>query len=309
MNESVYLRAQTRPCIPDQEGNLAVPTSLGLPPAGLPRQALEIWAACPGRPIDWCHPSLETRTRRLRVERLVLAGRRSASTVEEWLETLTKDASPQSSSSAVRAGAEIALGNDPLKRLEVERAKIVLTGDGRLVPPDPHRIFLPSDYISLTADLSIVHPALAADKEAIAALAAFGIKPADIRRELENLMARGYEIFRDPDWERFWMLANSAGPAAPNSDQDLWQYAPDKSTNSFRIVSPHDVHLIAWLNRARGWKQGLDDRHRQKLPCWHATSSHEVRCGGKSPGWAWLEQRGVVSRILDSSIGENTPDI
>jgi superfamily II DNA or RNA helicase len=216
LNEAVYSRAHTRPCIPDQEGNLAVPTTLGLPPTGLPRQALEIWASCPGRPVDWCHPSLETRTRRLRVERLVLAGRRSASTVAEWLETLVKHPSPQSSSSAVRAGAAIVLANDPLKRLEVERSKIVLTVDGRLVAPDPLRVFLPSDYISLTADLSIVDPGLATDKEAVAALATFGIKPADVRRELDNLVSTGYEMFRDVDWDRFWMLAELAGQAAPN---------------------------------------------------------------------------------------------
>ena len=214
LNDSVYEKARVRPCIPDQTGQLAVPATLNLPPTGLPKTALDIWASCPGRPENWCHPSLETRTRRLRVERLVLAGKRSASSLQDWLEVLVQNPSASASSSALRAAAAILADKDPLKRIEIERTRITLTADGRLVPPDPQQVFLPSDYVSIDADLTIVHPDLAADKDTLAALTIFGIKPADVRRELESLISAGYETFGDGDWERFWMLAESVGPPA-----------------------------------------------------------------------------------------------
>jgi hypothetical protein len=65
LNDRFYELAASRDSLPNQDGNLSVPTALKLHPPGIPPDALELWSSYEGRPKDWCHPSADTRTRRI----------------------------------------------------------------------------------------------------------------------------------------------------------------------------------------------------------------------------------------------------
>ncbi len=59
ITETVYELAKDEPAIPDQEGELQLPMSLKLHPEEVPLEAARIWSKAPGRPQDWCHPSID----------------------------------------------------------------------------------------------------------------------------------------------------------------------------------------------------------------------------------------------------------
>ena len=69
----------------------------------------------------------------------------------------------------------------------VEQAEIVLTADERLVRPDPKELFFKSDY-DAADEVDFVHPELADDPDARAALAQLGITSVDAAADLENLL-------------------------------------------------------------------------------------------------------------------------
>lgn len=214
LNDSVYDKAAGRRCVPNQTGQLSIPSELHLHSSELSREILEVWAACANRPDNWCHPSLETRTRRLRVERLVLSEDGSAATVREWLEALVEAKSVESSADALGVAAAVHETKDYAKRNEILQARILLTSRDELVAPDPNKIFIASDYKALGTDLGYVHQDLSANTSARKALAVLGIHPINVSGELKTLLEKGYSSFDDQDWERFWFLVELAGDKA-----------------------------------------------------------------------------------------------
>ncbi|MGA2721586.1 MAG: DEAD/DEAH box helicase family protein [Bryobacteraceae bacterium] len=212
LNDRFYELAANRPALPNQDGDLSAPSTLSLHPAGLPEQALEIWCSYEGRPKNWCHPSADTRTRRIRAERLLSTAGRNVSSIEDWLEALVEDGTPAASSAAVCAAAKV-LEADPSRKWAIERARIVLTSDGTLVQPVPSKVFIPSGYASVGGELTYVHPDLAKDPGVLAALSILGVHTVDARRELEAHVAGGFYLWKDEDWDKLWILVELVGPS------------------------------------------------------------------------------------------------
>ena len=212
LNDRFYELAATRPSLPDQDGKLDVPANLKLHPASIPLEALNIWSSYSDRPKNWCHGSADTRTRRIRAERLIATAGGTVASIEEWLEALAEDRTPRASAAAIRAAAIIS-ETDPTSKWAVERARIVLSTTGTLVPANPGKVFLPSTYVSIGADIAYVHPDLADQPTVLSALGILGIHKVDARRELEAHLARGFYLWKDEDWEKLWILAELAGSA------------------------------------------------------------------------------------------------
>lgn len=207
MNNRIYDLASTRHSLPDQDGALALPATLLLHPPGLARATVEAWGSYPGRPVQWCHPSVETRERRLRAERLV--GQARVASVRDWLEALVTDGSAAASIAALRVAA-LARADLPEGRgREIGTAKIVLTTSGQFVAPVPGQVFLSGP--DSPADATIVDPVVQAHAEARGALVGLGVTEIDKTGELRALVSSADEG-SSFNWERFWQLASHIDP-------------------------------------------------------------------------------------------------
>jgi superfamily II DNA or RNA helicase len=210
LTEGVYELAAEAPCLPDLKGNLKRPGTLRLHPERIPQDLLTLWAEA--SPSDaWCHPSVESRERRPRAERLIESAGSEIVDWTEWLEALVSRPTAAASKAAVVIAAA-AIGQGLAPRVQVDRARIVLTRDGRLANPDPEDIFLPSDY-DAGEEMQIVHPTLAADPDALNALRELGIGAVDAAADLEGLLREGFVTWTGSEWEEFWKVVRRVGPA------------------------------------------------------------------------------------------------
>lgn len=207
LTEGVYEQVSSHPCIPDQEGVLGFASKVKLHPSDVPQDALEIWAMCPDRPTNWCHPTVENPQRRSRVERLLASANQAAQPFAIWLEALVNKPTPVASIAALKAAAKTVEAL-PKSRQEVETARIVLTTDGLMVAPRPAAVFLPPEELDRAANLTLVHREVVADSDAKVALSILGIGPVDASSELQTLLATvDLSAMSDVDWDRFWKLA------------------------------------------------------------------------------------------------------
>ena len=213
LSEAVYRLATDRPSIPDQTGQLQVPATMHLHPEGVSRHALQAWASAPSRPVDWAHSSVETRDRRPRVERLLAAVGRSASSLSVWLEQLVQERTPGASIAALRVINLVLDGLTVDQRQELERAPVVLTADGTFVAPRAGTVYLPGDY-SISVPFTFVHRAVAAEPGALSVLERLGITPVDATQELEVLFRTAAGSWDDTKWELFWRLSRRVGSGA-----------------------------------------------------------------------------------------------
>ena len=145
----VYRLAAARESLPNQRGELDLPAKLRLHPERVPLEALELWSSFDFRPHSWVHASVETRERRPRAERLLEAaqghrddGLSPIATYREWLEALASPRTAEASAAALKVAELLKDRLSPIDFDEVRSASIVLTTDGRLVVPDPHRTFI-----------------------------------------------------------------------------------------------------------------------------------------------------------------------
>lgn len=203
LTELFYERAALTESLPDQLGVLRAPALLRLHPAVATPRSLEHWSEYPNRPIDWCHPSVFQRDRRACAERLIDG---LSADVDEWLEALVEDGTPEASIAAIRAAAALSDEREDLP-IEVESAKIILTTQGRLVVPDPDQVFLPFGIEEVPATMELVHPAVVADPETMLALETLGIRPADALAGLRGLVAR--RLTARTNWDAFWRLTRA----------------------------------------------------------------------------------------------------
>jgi superfamily II DNA or RNA helicase len=210
LNDRFYELAAGRASLPNQDGILAIPTTLKLHPAGIPQEALSIWSSYRNRPKDWCHHSVDTRTRRIRADRLIATSGSKISSLEEWLESLVADGTVAASSAAIRAAAKV-LDADANTKWAIERSRIVLSAGGILVPPTPGKVFIISSYASVGANLDYVHPDLSSDLEVLSALSKLGIHKVDARSELEAHLGSGFYQWKSDDWDKLWFLTELVG--------------------------------------------------------------------------------------------------
>jgi superfamily II DNA or RNA helicase len=212
LTEQVYIQAARRPCLPDQTGSLRLPQEIKLHPAGLPWEALDLWASIPSRPVDWCHPSVETYQRRSRVERLISLGGGAAWPIAAWLEALVSGSSVEASIGALRVAA-LVLTNCPTMEEGIRTARILLTCDGTLVPPRPTAVFISTEDKTVNESLVLVDPLVATDAEGKNALSTLGIGQVDATSELQTLLT-SFDIRNatTSDWELLWSLLGRVTP-------------------------------------------------------------------------------------------------
>jgi len=214
LTDAVYRLAATRPSIPDQLGKLQRPEQIHLhPEVGNDREIVQMWADAPNRPTDWCHPSIETRERRPRVERLLAAVGHFATGWASWLEQIASPTDQIGSVTALRIVGRALQRATPEQRSEIVKARIVLTEDGRLVQPRPDQVFLAGDYRT-TIPLVFVHRDVARDAQAREALRDLDIKSVDPVEELDALLRGGVGEWSDESWDQLWVVVRKAGARA-----------------------------------------------------------------------------------------------
>ena len=212
VTRTVYAELAGRPSIADQSGVLRTADQMHLSPDRIPGKILTQWAAVPGRPDDWAHPSTASRDdRRSRVERLIVDAGGTVSTVSRWLRALVEDLNdPAGSVAAVKVAAAL-IAEMPETLSEVRAAAIVLTSDGRLMVPNPASVYLPSD-IRATATVPVVAEPLLRDAETRAALEQLGLVTVDASAEIEALLRGRLDEWSESDWLQFWTRCRTIDP-------------------------------------------------------------------------------------------------
>ncbi|MCQ3811302.1 MAG: DEAD/DEAH box helicase [Acidimicrobiia bacterium] len=235
LRQSLFSILHDRKIVPDQEGGLKMREELRYPPQVLTRDikenqaALDHWASYPDRPVDWLHHSALTRGRLAKIDRLFHPeGEESRlefekaprASLAEWLEALTTTVDSEDHGSAVRA-SKTALQVVSLipedKRLYKDLGKIVLITAGAWQSPDPDKIFLPYDSpsaVSTGESMSIVHPDLVNDANALAVLKELGLKQpspeSQFKKVMEQVAATRWRQPYVPEFiETFWRTSRA----------------------------------------------------------------------------------------------------
>lgn len=204
LHDSVYQLASQSPSLPDQRGILVEPASLFLHPSGLGREVLDLWSAAAMRPVDWCHPSVESRERRPRVESLLATAWRTSSSLEEWLEALVVSDPIGGSQAAIEVAAKV-LAADPSQKERIRRSDFVLTEGGTLVPPVPNLVFFAGSYVPENSNLFAVSSQVLSKPLMRRYLEELGLREIDAGLELRAWIQR-LHYSEGEDWERFWTL-------------------------------------------------------------------------------------------------------
>ncbi|WP_034518486.1 DEAD/DEAH box helicase [Actinomadura rifamycini] len=220
LTDLVRAEAARNRSLPDQDGEYQLPEDVRLHPKAPSTDAdvwqrwkawVERWAAYPGRPAEWCHPSVErTATRRARADMLISDSGSRAATVQEWLEALVTDGSAAASAVALSIVAEMAAEHHPYKD-EARKSAVLRTADGRLVPPLEGKVFRRTAMDPPTEDTVYVDPELEDDPAASRFLDILGIKEADAFGRFAAAVSGDLAGYRGPDWDRFWLLARQTG--------------------------------------------------------------------------------------------------
>ncbi|WP_328759250.1 DEAD/DEAH box helicase [Streptomyces sp. NBC_00271] len=213
LSADVLDAAVARPSVPDQSGTLREPRTLRLHPENLQQEWLRLWAELPGRPVDWVHHSAEAQNRRSRVRDIMELADRPVESVENWLEALVSDGSPQASILALLIAADMK-SKGSSHAADAARARILLTEDGERHAPQPGTVYRRVTGTGALHDgQRYVHPEVALDHEAEKALSVLGITEASAVGRLEAVLDIGFSGYGDGDWAQFWELTRHAGGA------------------------------------------------------------------------------------------------
>lgn len=221
LTEQVWQLMATNPSLPDQDGELRLPSELRIhPESPVTTIALEMWASYEGRPRNWVHHSVEgPNSRRGKVTHVLHAAKHQGpASVREWVEALVEDRTVAASAAAIRllthllrreltgpTYAEIAA--------DAKRSRILMTEDGTFVAPIAGSIYRRTTVDGLRDDLVYVHPDLAADPAIASLLDELGVREADTEGRFHSVLDQGFADYKDADWLRFWELLNKAGGA------------------------------------------------------------------------------------------------
>jgi superfamily II DNA or RNA helicase len=314
LSEAVYAAAVHARSLPDQNGDLQLPTTLRLHPEGVPADAAERWAEQPGRPVNWVHPSATRGSiRRSRVERLVEAAGVSASSTREWLEALVPAGrAATGSAAAVKVAAAVAhsdVGQD------MRGAKIVLTSTGDLIPPRRGAVYLPAE-VDVDVDVQIVGADVMADADAVVALEVLGLLRVSAATVLDALLERAVGVPEQSGaqtWAQIWELARQV----PGTDLERIFLEPGRLTASEVQVRTlggkwHQLSTVLLpgdLLSAEDFKtshRGLlvdVEHHRGELSVLRQLGATDRPVeGGGSHDEPWLKQ--YRRRLVDAAIAE-----
>ncbi|MDI2130871.1 DEAD/DEAH box helicase [Yinghuangia seranimata] len=205
LTEAIWRLAAELPSLPDQNGVLRVPAELSLHPEGLQREWLNLWAGHPGRPVDWCHHSIEQRERRSRVELIRRRAEAEVASTRAWLEALVQDGTPAASVVAVRIAGAMKNTDHPLYE-EASTARILLTEDHGFVAAGTGRVYRRASDDGLADDLVYVHPEVCADPDGLEALVELGVHLADAKGRLAAVVGQGFDGYGHEQWTALWDL-------------------------------------------------------------------------------------------------------
>jgi len=213
LTDRFYERGVDRPIIPDQSGTLLPAAVLKLPPVEASREALELWAAAPRRPNNWCHAtSISTPTRRSRVERLFEGVGKRGESVPTWLDVLLseKDLQVDDASQAVLTAAAL-IGDETAdkvwngRRFWVHQSHILLDASRRLAQANPAEIFIPAN-VGSPSTVRVVHPDLVERPGVRAALTTIGLDEVTPALELKVFIQHGLRDRSREQWDTLWTL-------------------------------------------------------------------------------------------------------
>lgn len=205
LTDLVYGLAAKSPSLPDQVGTLRTPTEVMLHPERLDREWLARWSAYPGRPVDWCHESVEETVRRSRAEIILERAGKGPASVRAWLEALVSDGSSAASAVAISIVAEMVQQQHSSVE-QARQARIVRTDTGQMVAAIPDTIFRRAPLDMPSDDILFVDPDLEDDPAIARALSILGIREADTFGRFAAVLKSGFSTYGRKDWEHFWLL-------------------------------------------------------------------------------------------------------
>lgn len=201
VGQGVYRELAAIPSVPAADSRLAIPSEVLLRPDESSTEGVRHWlAANPSAEGEyrsqWVHPSVETRERRPRADRL---GTPKGS-FARWLVDIASARTPAACRRALELIERVGIGN-PETELQIRSAAFVLTSEKTMVCPDPQRVCLPVRHVESPEGIRVVHKAVAADADACTVLKRLGIRELGVEVQLEHEL-RG----NPPRWELVWHL-------------------------------------------------------------------------------------------------------
>ena len=166
MGEGLYRELAKVSSVPDEAGELSQPAAVLLRPGQVMWDGGRKWLAespdAEGEgDLSWVHPSVETRERRPRAERLGCPG----GALRAWLENVAAEGTGASSARALSLVEALFTGLNQYALPEVKAACIVLSGAIPLEAADGSLCF-PVEGVSVPEGISVVHAEVLADKSA-----------------------------------------------------------------------------------------------------------------------------------------------
>ncbi|TXS62540.1 DEAD/DEAH box helicase [Streptomyces sp. sk2.1] len=249
LTEQIWKLAAQLPSLPDQDGVLRAPRDLMIHPAPMRNKAplglewLRMWNACPGRPSNWIHPSVEAAEFRAgKVAHVLEETKQGRATVREWLEALVSSGTAEASAVAIRILAAMIREASPFAA-EARSARIVLTEENGLVAPVVGKVFRRAVQDGLRDGTTYVDRRLSEDTSLIDDLTWIGIREADSRGRFIGVLEQGFDNYGPQDWTRFWELFHSAGGSQVGGE--IRARVPDPLTTLFVRTVDGRFHRMA----------------------------------------------------------------
>lgn len=217
LTDFVHARAASQPVLPDQDGRFQCPGDLKIHPKAPGnddkrwRDWVERWADHPGRPVDWCHPSVERSTiRRSRADIVMDAAKVEPRTVREWLEALVGHGTAAASAVALSIVADMVAEGHAFAE-EALSAAILRTADRRMVAPQAASVFRRTPLDPPAEDTVYVDPELEDLPGVSEHLDILRIREADALGRFAAAVSGEFGRYRPSDWDRLWLLARQTG--------------------------------------------------------------------------------------------------
>ncbi|WP_432509153.1 DEAD/DEAH box helicase [Kineococcus auxinigenes] len=238
VNEPVFARLRTGPCLPDQTGTLRAPGELRLHPRKLDEAWLREWREVTAEEHRWVHHDVDRNPeRRLKAERLLSGNEQGTADVVEWIESLCTPATVEASAAAVQLVARIA-HERPEMSADVRRARVLRLEDGSLVAPKLGAVFLRATPEE--TGYAFIDQRLAEAPGVLEALDRLGIKVLDRSGELRHAL-KSVATRAGADWSDVWRRSRQV---PVNLAEDI-----------FRECVPHPVPRWLQVRTAAGrWR-------------------------------------------------------
>jgi superfamily II DNA or RNA helicase len=199
-------RMRFEPSVPLIGGELELPAAARLHPPDPPGEAMSLWSSI-AEPGNWVDHRVESqKDRRARVERYMSEAGQAVASQVDWFTAAIGTPAVDEAIRLARLARLLFRGSDADDVVDIP---FVLTESLEYVAPSAPGLMLPGEF-ARDAEVTLVHPALAADEGACVALEALGLRRVSAEVELRRLAAADPD---EIDWGRFWKVARQADPA------------------------------------------------------------------------------------------------